>query len=145
MKAIIAVNNLGFIGIGNGMLWKSREDFKHFKSLTTQLSQLGNETPLLLVGKTTFDGMPDLPNRRMVVVSSLNEINNQYFSLESALNKKIDWVIGGKSIYEQTCHLWTESHISHINDDSIGDVVFPDLSNINKDCKIFNYHFETVK
>ena len=52
MKAIIAVNNLGFIGIGNGMLWKSSEDFKHFKEKT-----MGGR---LLVGYNTSLELPPL-------------------------------------------------------------------------------------
>lgn len=144
MKAIIAVNNLGFIGIGIGMLWKSRDDFKHFKFMTTQKSELGNEIPKLLVGKTTSDGMPLLKDREIIIVSSLHETNSSYHSLENALTKNIDWVIGGKSIYEQTCHLWTELHISHIDDNSIGDVVLPDLKNINKKCVVYNYNFGIV-
>lgn len=148
MKAIIAVNNLGFIGIGNEMLWKSKEDFQHFRSMTTQLSEHGNEIPVMLVGNTTAQGMPPLKGRKLIVVSKQSKTNKQFWSPENALNNSInniDWIIGGKSIYEQTCHLWTELHISHINDNSIGDVVFPDLTKLNKNCKIFNYYFETIK
>ncbi len=45
MKAIIAVNNLGFIGKGNTLLWKNKKDLQHFKELT--LDQV------LLVGYNT--------------------------------------------------------------------------------------------
>ena len=34
-----------------------------------------------------------------------------------------------------------ELHISHIDNDDIGDVTFPDLTNLNPECKIFNYTF----
>ena len=59
MKAIIAVNNLGFIGIGNGMLWKSSEDFKHFKEKT-----MGGR---LLVGYNTSLELPPLKGIGTVV------------------------------------------------------------------------------
>jgi len=34
MKGIIAINNLGYIGKDNKLLWNSKEDLKHFKKLT---------------------------------------------------------------------------------------------------------------
>ena len=123
MKAIIAVNNLGFIGIGNKLLWKSTDDLKHFKSLTL------NQT--LLVGYRTFTGLPPLKNRTLIVDERENIITD------------VDWCIGGKKTYEKYCHLFTEIHISHIDNDDIGDVTFPDLSNLNPECKVFNYRFES--
>jgi dihydrofolate reductase len=53
----------------------------------------------------------------------------------------VDWCIGGKKTYEKYCKFFTELHISHINDNSIGDVGFPLLNELNKDCEIFNYYF----
>ena len=128
LRAIIAVNNLGFIGLGNGMLWHSSEDFKHFKTMT-----LGQR---LLVGYNTFQGLPPLKGRELVQDLRAKLIVDP---------ETIDWCIGGKKTYEKYCHLFTELHISHINNNSIGDVTFPDLSKLNPGCKIFNYHFEENK
>lgn len=122
MKAIIAVNNLGFIGIGNRMLWHSSEDFGHFKRMT-----MGGK---LLVGYNTFLELPPLKGREVVVDD--REISNL----------EVDWCIGGKKTYEKYAHAFTELHISHIDDNSIGDVTFPNLKNLNPSCKIFNYHFK---
>jgi dihydrofolate reductase len=121
MKAIIAVNNLGFIGLGDKLLWKSTDDLKHFKSLTL------NKT--LLVGYRTFNGLPPLKNRTLIVDE------------RDKLITDVDWCIGGKKTYEKYCHLFTEIHISHIDNNEIGDVTFPDLSKLNPDCKVFNYKF----
>jgi dihydrofolate reductase len=121
MKAIIALNNLGFIGIGDKLLWESTDDLKHFKSLTL------NQT--LLVGHRTFTGLPPLKNRTLIVDERENIIPD------------VDWCIGGKKTYEKYCHLFTEIHISHIDNDDIGDVTFPNLSNLNPDCQVFNYKF----
>jgi dihydrofolate reductase len=42
MKAIIAVNNLGFIGLGDGLPWpKCLEDFKHFKQKNPKSNTIG--------------------------------------------------------------------------------------------------------
>jgi dihydrofolate reductase len=125
MKAIIAVNNLGFIGKGNQLLWHSSEDLKHFKKLTYNSK--------LLVGYRTSTGLPKLSNREVVV----DYRQPNYYMMDN-----IDWCIGGKKTYEKYCQYFTELHISHIDNDEIGDVTFPDLSNLNPECRIFNYHFK---
>jgi dihydrofolate reductase len=124
MKAIIAVNNLGFIGKGDKLLWYSSEDLKHFKKLT-----IGGK---LLVGYKTASALPKLSNRELII----DYRQSNYFIVD------VDWCIGGKKTYEKYCQYFTELHISHINNDEIGDVVFPDLTNLNPDCRIYNYYFE---
>jgi dihydrofolate reductase len=128
MRAIIGMNNLGFIGIGNRMLWHSPDDFKHFKQMT-----MGGR---LLVGYNTSLELPPLKGREVVI-----DTRGIWYipDIES-----IDWCIGGKKTYEKYCHMFTELHISHIDDNSIGDVVFPDFSNLNPGCEIFNYHFKSI-
>lgn len=122
LRAIIAVNNLGFIGIGNTMLWRSRDDFKHFKAMTDGCT--------LLVGHNTNLELPPLSNRTVI-----EDIRGHY-------NLDAQWCIGGKKTYEKYAPALTELHISHINDNGIGDVTFPDFRNLNPNCKIFNYHFD---
>ena len=125
MKSIIAVNNLGFIGLDDKLLWYNKEDLRHFKELTRGST--------LLVGYRTATGLPPLPNRELIVVSKYDESTEHYFSAE--------WCIGGKKTYEDFCNIFTELHISHIDNDDIGNVTFPDITNLNRNCKIFNYHF----
>lgn len=125
MKAIIAVNNLGFIGIGNKMLWHSSEDFKHFKEKT-----MGGR---LLVGYNTSLELPPLKGREVVIDTR---------GLWNPDIEVIDWCIGGKKTYEKYAHMFTELHISHIDNNYIGDVTFPDLSKLNSNCEIFNYMFK---
>ena len=121
LKAIIAKNNLGFIGIGNKLLWTNKEDLKHFKNLTMNTT--------CLVGYNTFQELPKLLNRTLLV----DERNNYRFDW--------DFCIGGKKTYEKYCPYFTELHISHIDNNDIGDVTFPDLKYLNPECKIFNYYF----
>ena len=122
MRAIIAVNNLGFIGIGNKMLWNCPEDFKHFKENTMGCS--------LLVGYNTSLELPTLKGREVII------------DTREEFNFEVDWCIGGKKTYEKYAPFVTELHISHIDNNDIGDVVFPDFTTLNPDCKIFNYHFK---
>jgi len=122
MKAIIAVNNIGMIGLDDKMLWHCKEDLFQFKIMTHNCR--------LLVGFITQQGLPVLKNRQLVT-----DIRNEYIT-------DVDWCIGGKKTYEKYCHLFTELHISHIDNNDIGNVTFPDLTNLNKSCKIFNYNFK---
>lgn len=125
MRAILAVNNLGYIGLNDGLPWKSKEDFIHFKTLT-----MGGT---LLVGWRTAQTLPPLKGREIVIHSHLNEDGCP----------TCDWCIGGKKTYEKFAPIFTELHISHIDDNTIGDTMFPDFKNLNPNCKIFNYYFKT--
>ena len=130
MKAIIAVNNLGYIGLAGGLPWPpNKEDFKHFKKIT-----MGGS---LLVGWRTFQTLPNLGGRLIIQDAPRQEL------LETSIIEKVDWCIGGKFTYEKYQTWFTELHISHINDNTIGDTLFPDFRNlgINQSCQIFNYNF----
>lgn len=124
LKAIIAVNNLGYIGKDNTLIWRSADDLVHFKKLT-----LGQK---LLVGYNTNLCLPPLKNREIIV-------DQRYIYYKDA-----DWCIGGKKTYEKYAPLFTELHISHINDNTIGDTMMPDFRSLNPECKIFNYYFATL-
>jgi len=123
MKAIIAINNLGYIGKENKLLWKSKDDLQHFKKLT--------DGQVCLVGWNTHLHLPPLPNRivRLDKRDDLADISD------------VDWCIGGKKTYEKYAPFFTELHISHIDNNDIGDVQFPYFRWLNPNCKIFNYHF----
>lgn len=133
MKAIIAINNKGVIGKGNSMPWRSSEDLRHFKKLTMGAT--------CLVGRKTYESLPPLKGRHLVVVGT-----GYFKSIDEAISSmggKIDWVIGGKSIYEQTMHLIKEFHVSRINDESEGDVFAPSFENFKG--AIHRYNFEVNK
>jgi dihydrofolate reductase len=123
MKAIIATNCLGFIGLNGGLPWRSGADFKHFKAIT--------EASTLLVGYSTHLTLPPLKGRHII-------LDDKY---ETNL-KGIDWCIGGKKTYEKYAEFFKELHISHINDNTIGDTLFPDFRKLNPDCVVYNYFFE---
>lgn len=125
MKAILAINNKGYIGLKGSLPWKCSADLKHFKKET-----IGGK---LLVGYRTAQTLPNLPGRELIVFDK----HQNTIDYASA-----DWCIGGKDTYEKFCHLFTELHVSVINDDTIGDVMGPDLRRMNPNCVIFEYHFE---
>lgn len=123
MKAIIAVNNLGFIGLNDTLPWRCKEDLQHFKKMTMGCS--------LLVGYRTMNSLPPLNDRVL------------YMDNRDSWRIDTDWCIGGKKTYEKYAQNFTELHISHIDDNTIGTVTFPNLSKLNPNCKIFNYHFKS--
>lgn len=127
MKAILAVNNLGYIGLNGGLPWHCKADFQHFKKLT--------ENCKLLVGYNTFETLPPLKNR-VVILDKRGEILR---------DMGIDWCIGGKKTYEKYASYFTELHISHIDNNMIGDTLFPDFRGLNPKCLIYNYYFRDNK
>jgi dihydrofolate reductase len=147
MKLIVAMNYKGYIGRAGELMWKSSEDFKHFKKMT-----MGG---ILIVGSTTFE--KDLKGRSLPGRTTL-VVGGKYLTLGEAVRRAITeqqfhpyggpdgrtkreiWVIGGSSIYEQLAPLCDEAHVSLINDNQIGDVTFklpPDFRG-----KIITYNFE---
>jgi dihydrofolate reductase len=127
MKAIIAVNELDYIGLNDSLPWRCSEDLKHFKRMT--------EGCTLLVGHNTSQKMPPLPGRTVIVDER-----------DVIITDGIDWCIGGKKTYEKYAHLFTELHISRISNSSEGDTFYPDLSTLNTECLVFEYSFnENVK
>jgi dihydrofolate reductase len=165
MKGILAVNHKNVIGIGEYLPWKSSDDFKHFRDMTMGCN--------LLVGYNTFSELPKLPGRRIFIeinripgkhiykYDKFNEVDYTYHHIDDISIKDdrdinyvtedtintvhFDWCIGGKKTFEKYCHLFTELHISHINDNSDGDILYPDFKNLNPDCKIFHYYFDIDK
>ena len=99
---IVAVGPDNVIGRDGRMPWYSKQDFWHFRTITTPYP--------CVFGKTTYEGMSKktLPNRLNIVCSSQykNEYVNGVFyanSVESALNQCVNFdkvfICGGGAIY----------------------------------------------
>ena len=156
MRGIIAVNNLGYIGLDGELPWKSSEDLKHFKELT-----MGGK---LLVGYNTYQKLPPLKGRTVIVdsrgepilgstlekdrpkqqwsfiIGDDNTPDIYYYNGDCSSDDNL-WCIGGKKTYEKYAPYIHELHISHIDDNTIGDTMFPDFSRLSPDCKVVNYYF----
>lgn len=159
MKAIIAINNKGFIGKDGKLPWKCSADFRHFQKLTrgsyrTQIdptSRHDRGPNILLIGSTTFEkdlNCKRLPDRKMYIIgkdyrSMSDAVRTAYvlqdFSAELYNIKPEIWVIGGASIYTQLLPFIEEFHVSLIDDDTEGDTKFE----IPKEFRgeIFRYNF----
>lgn len=115
MDMIVAINKLGYIGKDGGLIWKCSDDLKWFKEVT-----MGKKC---LVGRKTFESLPPLKGRELIVVSR-NDL-----PLKEALKLNPDIVIGGGEIYRQTIHMINTLYLSIINDEQIGDTKFPTIPN----------------
>lgn len=137
IEAILAINNLRYIGKDNKLMWRCRKDLEHFKSLTMNA--------ILIVGKNTFEGDlrgKGLPGRECIVIGT------NYNSLDDALriakekalaeDKKI-FVIGGLMIYNQLKDIIDKWHISVIDDNQIGDKKFDIDQNIRQKADFYYF------
>lgn len=139
----------GVIGNGPDIPWSAKGEQLLFKALTYN--------QWLLVGRKTFESMGVLPNRKYAVVSraglspragsdSVNENVNFFSSIENALSelaKLTDHLIisGGGEIYKSLIDRVDTLHISTIDTEIEGDIVFPDIPKTFK--MVFEQGFES--
>ena len=149
MKAIMAMSENRCIGKENKIPWYIPNDFKWFKEFTT-----GKK---LIVGKNTFDTLPMLKNREILVltrkVDELSEITNQYLINKNDLTGKIisdvsdldsDIIVaGGAKTYVRLLPYITEFYVTHVNGSYDGDTFmssFEDLFTQQEVVKEFDLH-----
>lgn len=138
-QLIIAINELGFIGLNNKLPWNCPEDLKHFKKITNN--------SIVIMGSKTFESLKCKPltNRYNVVLTSEPERykhveethdNVSFFSsypqVEQFVSSIINiydgvFVLGGANMYEYLLsnnnfeHIIAIAHVSIIKDKTIGD------------------------
>ena len=150
MKAILAMAKNRVIGKDGGLPWPSiKNDFIWFKEFTT-----GKK---LIVGKNTFDTLPMLKNREILVltrkVEELSHISNQYLINKNDLTGKIISdvsdldpeiiVAGGAKTYVRLLPYITEFYVTHVNGTYDGDTFMPPFEDLftNKEVvKEFDLH-----
>lgn len=123
---IAAVARNGVIGRDNALIWRLRDDMRHFKNLTTGHA--------VIMGRKTWDslGRP-LPNRRNIVVTRQRNFGapgaEVVHSLEEALSRcagdTLTFVIGGGQIYTEALPLAHLLHITEVDCAPEGDARFP--------------------
>lgn len=129
ISMIVAVNNKGYIGKDGIMPWHNKEDLKHFKNTTLNHN--------VVMGRKTYEGLPKKLNDRNIYVVSKTKtfpdvtmISDFKEFLNDIKKSKETWFIaGGGNIYDQSMSIVDEILVSVIDDDTIGDVLFPSISN----------------
>ena len=144
--AIVCINNKNVIGNSGNLMYHIKADMKNFKSLTTD--------NVVIMGRKTFESLPNkrpLKNRINIIVTenidyrpmgcdswTKDEINNTYLvnSLQEAddlcfayFSDKELFIIGGGQIYKESYEngFIDKAIVTLVNDDTDGDVFFPDI------------------
>lgn len=138
LSLIAAKAKNGVIGNGPDIPWRAKGEQLLFKAITYN--------QWLLVGRKTFESMGILPNRKYAVVTRSDFISEHenvmvFPSISSALNKletMTDHVVvsGGGEIYKNLISTADTLHISVMDIEPQGDIIFPDVP------KLFSLVFE---
>ena len=134
MAIIVAMDEGGFIGLGNRLPWSLASDMARFKRLTE-----GDGFNSVIMGRKTWDSLPNsfrpLPERVNIVMS--RDTNWQAEGAETALyvGRAIElafaegseecWVIGGAQVYEMFLDRVDEIHVTTVHTNDSGEVRFP--------------------
>ena len=152
MKAILAMSENRAIGKNGALPWPSiKEDFKWFKEFT-----MGKT---IVVGRTTFEKLPPLKNRKILVV--YNNLPCDVFTYYGIYRDKYEdlflrrlnecehteWkdaiVAGGAKTYELFLPYITEFYVTHVNGTYEADtymIPFEHLYNKQEVVKEFDGH-----
>jgi thymidylate synthase len=93
-SVIIAMDENGGIGYQNKLPWNSKEELSLFRERTLN--------SVLIVGRKTFESLPNLPSRIVVPVSrSEKSLHEQITEIQTKYEGKKLFVIGGAQIYNE--------------------------------------------
>lgn len=114
----------GVIGLNGKLPWPSiPEDFKFFREKT-----LGKT---IILGRTTFESLPFLKDRQIIVLSSKTPVNDRYDMRQVEVTSDIDnlpsdsVVCGGAKVYESLLPYCDKLYITHVMGIFEGDTLFP--------------------
>ncbi|MBL4620926.1 MAG: trimethoprim-resistant dihydrofolate reductase DfrA [Immundisolibacteraceae bacterium] len=129
LSLMAARSRNGVIGNGAEIPWRAKGEQLLFKAITYN--------QWLLVGRKTFESMGALPNRKYAVVSrsdfaSADDNVMVFSSIEKALQELAtltDHVIiaGGGEVYKSLIGRVDTLHLSMIDIDAEGDILFPEI------------------
>ncbi len=127
VNIIVAIDRQGAIGIGGDLVYRFKEDLRHFKTAT-----MGST---VVMGRRTWQSLPGaLPGRRNIVVSATEGFSAEGAevakSLEEALAMAADgpgdtYIIGGAMLYEAALPLADRLVLTEIDDCRPADTFFP--------------------
>ena len=132
---IVAMDEDGCIGTGNGLPWRLASDMARFKSLTES-----DGFNSVIMGRKTWKSLPEsfrpLPERVNIVMSRDTEWAEEGAITALYVGRAIEvafaegseecWVIGGAQIYEMFIDRIDEIHVTEVHTRGSGDVFFPE-------------------
>ena len=151
--AAVAENNA--LGKKNKLVWHLPNDFKRFKSLTTNHH--------IIMGRKTFESFPKpLPNRTHIVISRQENYNPAGCIVVDSIEKAIalcpenedSYIIGGGEIYTLGLQYADIIEITRVHHTFEADAFFPKINerewqlvesepNFKDDTHLYDYTYET--
>ena len=153
MIAAVAENNA--LGKNNELVWHLPNDFKRFKSLTTNHH--------IIMGRKTFESFPKpLPNRVHVVITRQSDYNPEGCIVVDSIEKAISicpenedsYIIGGGEIYTLGMEHADILEITKVHHSFDADAYFPEIDktdwqlveseeNFRDEKHLYDYTYET--
>lgn len=153
MIAAVAENNA--LGKNNELVWHLPNDFKRFKSLTTNHH--------IIMGRKTFESFPKpLPNRVHVVITRQKDYNPEGCIVVDSIEKAIaacpenedSYIIGGGEIYNLGMEHADILEITKVHHSFDADAYFPEIDktdwqlveseeNFRDEKHLYDYTYET--
>ena len=153
MIAAVAENNA--LGKNNELVWHLPNDFKRFKSLTTNHH--------IIMGRKTFESFPKpLPNRVHVVITRQKDYNPEDCIVVDSIEKAIaicpenedSYIIGGGEIYNLGMEHADILEITKVHHSFDADAYFPEIDktdwqlveseeNFRDEKHLYDYTYET--
>ena len=153
MIAAVAENNA--LGKDNELVWHLPNDFKRFKSLTTNHH--------IIMGRKTFESFPKpLPNRVHIVITRQKDYHPEDCIVVDSIEKAIaacpenedSYIIGGGEIYNLALPYTDIIEITKVHHTFEADAFFPKINksewqlveseeNFKDDKHLFDYTYET--
>ncbi|WP_026728506.1 dihydrofolate reductase [Flavobacterium denitrificans] len=153
MIAAVAENNA--LGKNNDLVWHLPNDFKRFKSLTTN--------HYIIMGRKTFESFPKpLPNRTHVIITRQSDYNPEGCIVVDSIEKAIaacpenedSYIIGGGEIYNLALPYADIIEITKVHHTFDADTFFPKINerewilveseeNFKDDKHLYDYTYET--
>jgi len=126
MIAAVAENNA--LGKNNELVWHLPNDFKRFKSLTTNHH--------IIMGRKTFESFPKpLPNRTHVIITRQKNYNPEGCIVVDSMEKAIEvcpkhediFIIGGGEIYNLGMDFADSIELTLVHENFEADTFFPEI------------------
>lgn len=125
--AAAAENNA--LGKDNDLVWHLPDDFKRFKSLTSN--------HYIIMGRKTFESFPKpLPNRTHIIITKqtnynapegcilVNKLND---AIATAPENEDVFIIGGGQIYKQSINIADKIELTRVHTTVEADTFFPEI------------------
>ncbi len=129
LSIIAAIGKNNELGLNNNLIWHLKGDMKFFKETT-----IGHT---IIMGRKTFESLPQLLEERKHIVLSRNNINipniEVFHTIEEFLSNYINtdeeiFNIGGASVYQSLLEYTDKIYLTEIEKTAKADAYFPNFN-----------------